>query len=248
MMAKVEHIQLDSWEQFAPTLRDEFFADGQFMPGRFLFRGVPDYDYQLISSFDRLFPSGVERKQLSTQMLRAFREECRVHVPAETLDRDECVLALGQHHGLPTRLLDWSESPYVAAFFALDGALPQRMDPHRYVAVWVLHLAAPIWTADEGVEIKDVPTIPNLRIRNQAGRFTLLRTPAKTLEEYVEQTDFDGVALTQIFFPASEANKGLADLAMMGQTASRLFPDLTGAAAAAKTRVLLEAAREYSMH
>jgi hypothetical protein len=247
-MAKVDHIPLDSWEEFAPTLRNEFFADGQFTPGRYLFRGVSNHDYQLVSSFDRLFPSSVERRRLSTEMLQAFREECRVHVPADILDRDDCVLALGQHHGLPTRLLDWSESPYVAAFFALDGALPHRMDPQRFASIWVLHLDAPIWNADEGVEIKDVPTIPNLRIRNQAGRFTLLRTPARTLEDYVEQTDFDGVALTQIFFPASEANKGLADLAMMGQTAARLFPDLTGAAAAAKTRVLLEAARELSFH
>jgi hypothetical protein len=246
-MARVRHIPLDTWDDLTPTLRGEFFADGQFSPGRYLFRGVSNHDYQLVSSFDRLFPSVVERGRLSTEMLEAFRQECLIHMPAEILERDDTVLALGQHHGLPTRLLDWSESPYVAAFFALDGALPHRMDPQRYAAIWVLHLDAPIWNAEEGVEIKDVPTIPNLRIRNQAGCFTLLRTPAKTLEDYVEQTDFDGVALTQIYFAASEANKGLADLAMMGQTASRLFPDLTGAAAAAKTRVLLEAAREVSL-
>jgi hypothetical protein len=239
-MADVRYIDRASWEDFTASLRPDFFPDQQFMRGRYLFRGLPSHDFQLVSSFDRLFPSTTDRRRLSKAILDAFREECRGEVPEEILARDDLVLALGQHYGLPTRLLDWSDSPYVAAFFALDGALPYRADPTHHVAVWVLHLDAGIWTDEVGVQVVDVPSIPDMRIRNQFGRFTLARTPARTLEEYAKQADSDGVALTQIYFPASEASKGLADLAMMGLSASRLFPDLTGAAAAAKTRVVLE--------
>ena len=90
-----------------------------------------------------------------------------------------------------------------------------------------------------GVEIVRVPHIENLRVRNQAWRFTLSRTPFRSLEEYVATCDHDRPVLTQMAFPAADAEQALADLAMMGWTPSRLFPDVGGAAEAAKLRVLL---------
>jgi hypothetical protein len=108
------------------------------------------------------------------------------------------------------------------------------------VAIWALHRDAPVWSRDFGVEIVVVPALGNERIRNQAGRFTLSRTPFATLEAFVEQCDYDGVALTKIALPAREAERALADLAMMGVTPAHMFPDVVGAAEAAEMRVLLE--------
>lgn len=104
----------------------------------------------------------------------------------------------------------------------------------------MLHRNAPLWTGHTGVELLAPPSIGNIRIRNQAGRFTLARTPFASLEEYVERADFDGVGLTKIVVPAREAARSLSDLAMMGLTPARMFPDLIGAAAAAEMRVRLE--------
>jgi hypothetical protein len=239
-MAEIDARRLDSWEAFTQALRPAFYGDDPFQPGRYLFRGCSSHGYELVSSFDRLFPAAETRTAYSNAMLQAFREECRGEIPEELLRDDQNVLAIGQHHGLPTRLLDWSESPYIAAFFALIGALPRTPDPSAHVAVWALHLEAPIWGRDMGVEIVEVPTIVNMRLRNQAGRFTHARTTHRTLEDYVESAPWDGVALTKMFFPASEARRGLAELAMMGLKCSQLFPDLDGAARAARTRVLLD--------
>jgi hypothetical protein len=239
-MAKIDVLRLDSWEAFTQALRPTFFGDEPFHAGRYLFWGASSHEYELISSFDRLFPAAETRTVYSNAMLQAFRDECRGEIPEEVLREDENVLAIGQHHGLPTRLLDWSESPYVAAFFALIGALPKTSDRSAHVAVWGLHLEAPIWGRDLGVEIVEVPTILNMRLRNQAGRFTHARTTHRTLEDYVESAQWDGVALTQMCFPASEARRGLEELSMMGLKCSQLFPDLDGAARAARTHVLLD--------
>jgi hypothetical protein len=73
---------------------------------------------------------------LESRMLTAFRHRS----PPFTQDIPTDQLALQflmQHHGVPTRLLDWSESPFVALYFALEA----YDDPRRVsndVAVWVL--------------------------------------------------------------------------------------------------------------
>jgi hypothetical protein len=234
---------LHSWEELKRDLVPLLFDHGPFRSGQYLFRGCGDAGWTLTSSFDRQFgflPSD-KRMAIWNALLREFREVCAEHgVAREILVEDKALLAFAQHHGLPTRLLDWSLSPYVAAFFAFRQALKS---PHAtgQVALWVLDTRSSAWSAEMGVELVAPVASGNFRLRNQSGRFTYARTPHLTLEEYVSFVPSDESPLTQVTLPSAEAARAMPDLDAMGANAMNLFPDWQGLAEGVAIRLQLRA-------
>jgi hypothetical protein len=238
----VRVVRYAGWNEFKRDVFAELFPDGVFRQGRYLFRGAANADWGLSSYFDRRFATvPLERRmKLWDRLVDEWRRGCHdLGVAPSVLDEDRKLWALGQHHGLPTRLLDWSTSPYVAAFFAFADHVTRRPDRFEHVAVWVLHLENPVWSRDGGVEVVAAPSLDNLRLRNQGGRFTLCRASIATLEEYVDRFA-DGVALTKCVLPATDAGRALPDLDAMGITSAELFPDLSGIATLATMRAVLQ--------
>ena len=111
----MDEIRVTSWSQ----LQDALFADSWneklgLHRSDFAFRGRWDADDDLRTSLAKL--SGEKLDVLEVNLLRNFRKYAsRDAVPVDTPWN---WLALGQHHGLPTRLLDWTYSPFVALHFA----------------------------------------------------------------------------------------------------------------------------------
>jgi hypothetical protein len=85
-----------------------------------------------------------------------------------------------------------------------------------------------------------VPSYGNDRLRSQLGRFTLLRAPYDTLEEYVTNFNNEHSPLLQFRIPSRDVRIALADLDVMGINYSRIFLGLEGRARAAQLRALLE--------
>lgn len=110
-----------------------------------LFRGHSEASYPLLTTLDRLEPSGKRRAE--DYLLREFRRRMHQYLPPEGIPVSELVtLALMQHYGVPTRLLDVTRSPYVALYFAVRAA---KNDSDA--AVWVFNT-----TNIRGVSLKRV--------------------------------------------------------------------------------------------
>lgn len=245
-MSTIQVLEYSSWLELKRDLFVELFGKSAFRPGRYLFRGMGNADWKLSSSFDRRFSSlGRDlRLRLWEELIKEWRRSCEeTGVPESVVHNDQKLWALGQHHGLPTRLLDWTTSPYVAAFFAFDNWVLRLPEEFGHVAIWALHLENPVWSREMGVEIVTPPALENVRLRNQSGMFTLSRTPFASLEEYVEKSGTD-LALTKVVLPAGEAVQALPDLDSMGINHYHLFPDLTGLAGMATMRLLLALAAQ----
>jgi FRG domain len=234
-------VQCTSWHDFSGRATSELFPNAAFERGVFLFRGVALPEWPLISKFDRWY-SGRPREgkaRTSERLLALFQKEAEgTDIPKEFWSNEVAWLALAQHHGVPTRLLDWTESPYIAAFFAF-AAIAHSSEPPANVAVWCLDTRSPVWSREFGAEILDVPSYGNDRLRTQLGRFTL-RAPFDTLEEYVEHFKDGRSPLWQYRIPSRDVRVALADLDVMGINYSRIFPGLEGCARAARLRGLLE--------
>jgi len=115
-----------SWTQ----LLDQLYA-GSWNPGLqrlrspFAFRGLESTHQQLSNSLRRLTAGQASITTLETSLLRNFRKYAHA-APATGVDSIWHWLALGQHYGLPTRLIDWTYSPFVALHFAT--ATPEAYD------------------------------------------------------------------------------------------------------------------------
>jgi hypothetical protein len=230
-------VNLNSWKFFHNYVTQEFINYPTWV-----WRGQKKAAWTLQSSFDRLIreTDPKKRNQLASQHLARFKMASRGRrgITPQKIVEDSEWWALAQHNGMSTPLLDWTESPFVALYFAFEKESEDGDEGMR--AVWGLSdLTAKNEEIEEAGEGHLNPTLElvrpmqdeNLRLVSQSGLFTQL-PPGMNVEDWIKKNfagDTDFMRLVKIEIPETGRHECLQILNRMNINHLSLFPDLYGA-------------------
>ena len=112
------HFEAETWSGLQDFLFDNFDNKIDRFRSNFVYRGVDDDSFRLQTSIQRL---GRKPSDLEANLIRNFQKYSPINTLVDNYNNIWNWIALGQHHGLPTRLLDWTFSPYVALHFLTEN-------------------------------------------------------------------------------------------------------------------------------
>lgn len=234
LKSNIEIITIDDFDGLLQTINENY----AYWPN-YIFRGQGQSDWLLEPTLTRILKK-IEYKSKDTlikEHLSKFSLDIRGRRgqnPKQLIENE--LWALGQHYGLHTPLLDWTQSPYVALFFALAGI---EESSTGYSTLWALHCSdievinefyKKKYKASEKwiIELINPLLDENGRLVNQNGLFTKINHQ-NHIENWVEKgPDLDWITLSRMNISNKVKEEGLFFLNLMNINYSTLFPDLFG--------------------
>lgn len=199
-----------------------------FNKNELIFRGVKKESYELLTTLGRSRTQDNKEFNIQSEklLLKLFKQKCYEFIK-EHIDNDFALLSIAQHHGLPTRLLDWSRNPLVALYFAVkDDFYNWETKEDSAIYVFRDHKKVDLDKEFNPFKIKSaqryIPRYWSPRIVAQSGLFTVHDKP-------LEPFSSDKIKKINISHEIRKDIKKCLDRCGVNQ--ATLFPDLDGISA-----------------
>ncbi|POA19628.1 hypothetical protein C1886_12175 [Pseudomonas sp. FW300-N1A1] len=171
------------------------------------------------------------REVMNTQKAGRFFRNPSLWPDTRILD----LMAMAQHHGVPTRLLDWTTKAYTAAYFAASSALSRfgEWEQTDRLAIWALDIE--LIGLHPEVVLHRAPGAVSRHLAAQGGLFTVHPHSGERDGEFVVQgfenyfSDLPDSPLIKITIPVFESARLLRLCSQAGFSAAHIYPSADGA-------------------
>jgi hypothetical protein len=243
-------VRVRDWKHFTDVIEPHIRLVTSYR-SHWVFRGQADAGWLLEPSIDRVVRGRDAKAAIYVEKaaLAEFRRHAHLYLSGPILPADGSKLVdwwtIMQHHRAPTRLLDWSASPYVAAYFAVedhwstDGVIWGFERAVLRANMEIKHGPAPtansdqektFWEADSPPQVTCISRAMNSeRMMVQQGMFTICRRPLTNHADAISDLGQPPTTyLTKIIIPHKLKPDFLLRLRVMNINANALFPGMDG--------------------
>ncbi len=230
----IQEVTLTSWKYFHDFLQESLIDSDNY-----IFRGQKEESWKIEPTLIRHCRdmSGAKFGAILKSHLNSFKFSVRGRAKnlKDIIDNEDELWALGQHFGLKTPLLDFTESPYVGAYFAYHEIETKS----KYRVIYGLSKAAVARQLHSDLVFVKPLSDNNQRLISQGGSFVkfLTEIDLETLIEKTYKVDESRIKLYKIKIPNKDRELCLKFLNSMNINHNTLFPDLLGASLYCNTKL-----------